>query len=169
MRDGNGSKPNGGTGSTPPPVPAEFRSQLPVMSPPPFFPGFAGAPNQMAFMFPHSFMPHVHGVGFPPVQGSPAATIDLTEGSQKRGPQECLTDQSKSAKKRRGLKKKTEVVELDDTKEEVELLKHAGPWKDHWVIQLITIRGEMQNTFSATPKQGIVFLQFPSFLFYTNL
>ena len=48
------------------------------------------------------------------------------------------------------------MVELDDTKEDVELTKNVGPWKDHWVIQLIAVRGEMQNTFSAPPKQGNV-------------
>ena len=89
----------------------------------------------------------------------PSPTIDLTKSSQKRVTQECLTDQSKPAKKWRAPKKKIEGVELDDTKDESEGLKHVGPWKDHWVIQLITIRGEMQNTFSAPPKQGIVLLQ----------
>ncbi|KAG0580545.1 hypothetical protein KC19_4G181000 [Ceratodon purpureus] len=148
MRDSNGS--------TLPPMPADFHSQLPMMTPPPFFQGFTGSPNQMSFMFPHTFMPHVHGVGFPPpVQGSPSAPIDLTE-------------QSKPAKKRRVVKKKKEGVKMDVTKEELELLKHVGPWKDHWVIQLITIRADMHNTFSAPPKQGIVFLQFSSTLFHRN-
>ena len=69
-QDITGPNSNAGTGSTPPP--AEFRSQLPVMTPPPYFPGFPGASNQMPFMFPHSFMPHIHGMGFPPpVHGSP--------------------------------------------------------------------------------------------------
>ena len=113
----------------------------------------------MPFMFPHSFMPHVHGLGFPPpVQGSPPAIIDLSDGSHKRGPQECLTNQSKPAKKRKAPKNKIEVVELDEAKEEVELLKNVGMWKDHWVIQLISIRGEMHNTFSAPPKQGNLLL-----------
>ena len=101
-------------------------------------------------------MPHVASFGFPhPTHGNANATIDLTEGPHKRAPQECVTDQSKPAKKRKNLKKKPEIVELDDNKEDVELSKNIGPWKDHWVIQLITIRGEMQNTFSAPPKQGI--------------
>lgn len=163
MRDTTNPQTNGATSSTPPPVPAEFPSQLPAMTLPPFFQGFTGAPGQMPFMFPHSFMPHVHGMGFPPpVQGSPTATIDLTEGSQKRGSQDCLTDRSKPTKKKKVVKKKKkiEVVELDDTKEDVELMKQFGPWKDHWVIQLITVRSEMQNTFSAPPKQGIVCYQF---------
>ena len=100
-------------------------------------------------------MPHMHGMGFPPpVQGSPPPTIDLTDGSHKPGSQDCVTDQSKPTKRRRVAKKKIEVVELDDTKEDAELMKHVGPWKDHWVIQLIAVRGEMQNIFSAPPKQG---------------
>ena len=67
-----------------------------------------------------------------------------------------MTDQSKPTKRRRAAKKKIEVVELDNTKEDVELTKNVGPWKDHWVIQLIAVRGEMHNTFSAPPKQGNV-------------
>ena len=39
-------------------------------------------------------------------------------------------------------------------------MKQFGPWKDHWVIQLIAVRSEMHNTFSAPPKQGIVCYQF---------
>jgi hypothetical protein len=81
----------------------------------------------------------------------------LSESPQKRGPQEKLTNPPKTAKKRKAVKKKPEIVELDDGKEDVELVKNIGPWKDHWVIQLITIKGEMQNTFSAPPKQGILF------------
>ena len=95
-----------------------------------------------------------------PCKAVPPPTIDLTDGSQKRGSQDCLTDQSKATKKRRVAKKKIEVVELDDTKEDVEVMKHVGPWKDHWVIQLIAVRGEMHNTFSAPPKQGNVFYQY---------
>ena len=107
----------------------------------------------MPFLFPHSFMPPIPGVGFaPPTQGRPSTTIDLTTGSQKRGSQECVMDPSKSSNKRRGLRKKPEIVELNDVKDEVELVKTSGHWKDHWVIQLITIRGEMHSTFSAPPK-----------------
>ena len=168
QQDSTSPNSNAPTGSTPPPV--EFRSQPPVMPPPPYFQGFPGAPNQMPFMFPHSFMPHIHGMGFPPpMQGSPPPTIDLTDGSQKRGSQDCVTDQSKPTKRRRVAKKKIEVVELDDMKEDAELMKHVGPWKDHWVIQLIAVRGEMQNTFSAPPKQGNVVCQCvlpPCFFFF---
>ncbi|KAG0596502.1 hypothetical protein M758_UG260500 [Ceratodon purpureus] len=113
MQDSNGSESNGATGSTPPPLPVEFHSQFPMMTPLPVFQGFTGAPNQMSFMFPHSFMPHIYGFGFsPPVQGSPFTTIDLS-------------DQSKPAKKGRIVKKKPEGVKMDVTKEELELLKHA--------------------------------------------
>ena len=125
------------------------------MPPPPFFQGFPPVPNQMPFLFPHSFMPHVPSIGFPhPAHGNPNATIDLLEGPHKRGPNECVTNQSKPAKKCKNPKKKLEIVELDDGIKDVELSKNIEAWKDHWVIQLITIRGEMQNTFSAPPKQG---------------
>ena len=89
----------------------------------------------MPFLFPHSFMPPPPGTGFAhPTQGGPSATIDLTAGSQKRAPQECGADQSKSTKNRRVARKKPEIVKLDDVKDEVEVLKSGGHWKDHWVI-----------------------------------
>jgi hypothetical protein len=81
-------------------------------------------------------------------------TIDLTNGSQKRPSIVSGAEQSKPNKKKRAPRKKVEIVELDDMKDDVDLLKNAGHWKDHWVIQLVTLRGEMQNTFSAPPKQG---------------
>ena len=138
----------------PPAVSAKFPTQRLGMAPPPFFQGFSPMPNQMPFLFPHSFMPHVIGIGFPPpAQANASATIDLTGESHKRGPHDCVMDQSKTVKKRRALKKKPKIVELDDAKDDVEFLKNIGPWKGHWVIQLITIRGEMQNTFSAPPSK----------------
>jgi hypothetical protein len=82
--------------------------------------------------------------------------IDLTEGSQKRPSIECVAEQSKPVKKKRAPRKKVEIVELDDTKDDVDMVKNAGHWKDHWVIQLVTVRGEMQNTFNTPPKQGKV-------------
>ena len=57
-------------------------------------------------------------------------------------------------KKRRLAKKKPEIMELNDAKDEVDAVKSGGHWKDHWIIQLIIIRGEMHNTFSAPPKQS---------------
>ena len=59
-----------------------------------------------------------------------------------------------------------EVVELDDNKNDLDPLKNSCHWKDHWVIQLVTLRGEMQNTFSAPPKQGMfqIFFLFEFFL-----
>ena len=79
-----------------------------------------------------------HGFGAP-TQGTSSATID----------------HSKSIKKKRAPRKKPEIIELDDAKDDVELLKHAHHWKDHWVIQLISLRGEMQNTFNTPPEQGV--------------
>lgn len=109
----------------------------------------------MPFLFPPSFMQPVQGVGFtPPSHSAPPPTIDLTASSQKRFPAECATEPSKTIKKRRLTKKKPEIVELDDAKEEVDAVKSGGHWKDHWVIQLVSIRGEMHSTFSAPPKQG---------------
>ena len=114
-------------------------------------------------------MPPIPGYGFnAPAQGTPSATIDLTEESPKRCPQESVIDHSKAIKKK-APRKKPEIVELDDAKDDVELLKHAHHWKDHWVIQLISLRGEMQNTFNAPPKQGVplerkfVFFHFRAF------
>jgi hypothetical protein len=158
MHGASPSKQVGSTSGNPPTSSGEMPTQRHAMAPPPFFQGFPPMPNQMPFLFPHSFMPHHPRIGFaPPSHGGVTNPIDLSEGSQKRGSVEFVTDQPKTAKKRRAVKKKSEIVELDDAKEDVELLKNIGPWKDHWVIQLITIRGEMQNTFSAPPKQGIIF------------
>ena len=158
MRDVSPPKHVGTSSGFPLAPSVEFTTQRHAMAPPPFFQGFPHVPNGMPFMYPHSFMPHVSGIGFsPPPHGSSTAPIDLSEGAQKRGSQECVADRPKTAKKRKVVKKKSEVVELDEGKEDVEVGKNIGPWKDHWVIQLITIRGEMQNTFSAPPKQGILF------------
>lgn len=73
----------------------------------------------MPFLFPYSFMPPVPGVGFvpPSIPVKPSATIDIIVRSQKRGSQECVIDQSKCSKKRRGPRKNSEIVELDDVKE----------------------------------------------------
>jgi hypothetical protein len=132
-----------------------FRAQGGGIPPPPFSQGFQPLGGQMPILFPQSFMPPVQGVGFaPPLLNAPAAAIDMTPWSQKRGSHECITYPSKSTKKRRGTRKKPKIVELDDAKDKVDVLKSGGHWKDHWVIQFITIRGEMHNTFSTPPKQG---------------
>ena len=79
--------PNAPTGAIPPAAGTEFRAQRPNIPPAPFFQGFAALRNQMLFLFPHSFMPPVPGVGFAtPTQGILSATIDLTEGSQNEAP-----------------------------------------------------------------------------------
>ena len=88
------------------------------------FQGFLHPDSQMPFLFPHSFMPPLPWVGFaPPTQGGPSATINLTAGSQKRVLQECVTDQSKSTKKLRVARKKMEIIESDNVKDEVEVPK----------------------------------------------
>ena len=160
---GSPAKQTLGRGAIPHPSTIEFGSQRTPIPPLPFFQGFGGAGNPMPFLYPHSFMPPMGGFGFgSPPKASPSDTTDLTDGSLKRGPKETVIDLSNSSKKRRAPRKKVEVVELDDTKDDVDLHKNSCHWKDHWVIQLVTLRGEMQNTFSAPPKQGVLYL-FSSF------
>lgn len=133
----------------------DFRSQRPSIPPAPFFQGFHGMGSQMPFMFPHPIMPPPGGRGFaPPTHDIRTPPIDLTGVSQKQSPEECVTEQSKPTKKRRATKKKPDIVVLDDINDEVDVQKNIGHWKDHWVIQLITVRGEMHSIFSAPPKQG---------------
>ena len=122
--------------------------------------------SQLPFLFHHPFISATAAPRFAPPHNHRASPIDLTGGSQKQAPEECVTDQSKPTKKRRIQRKKPEIVELDDIKDDGDVQKNVGHWKDHWVIQLITVRGEMQSIFSAPPKQG-TFLQlafFDSFL-----
>jgi len=116
-----------------------------------FFQGFPPMGNQMPYLFPHPFIPTSSGAAYKsPTHVIPNATIDLTEDTKKRAsPQECVTEQSKPTKRRRGKVKKMKIVDLDDVKEDVEIMKSVGHWKDHWVIELITIRGKMKNSQSA--------------------
>ena len=137
---------------------SEFRphgSTIPHSS---FFNGFPHPGVQMPFLFPQSFMLPLPGMGFPHAgHGSANAPVDLTDGSHKLDSPESVAEHSKSAKKRRVARKKPVIIQLDDVKEEVDVVKTAGHWKDHWVIQLITIQGEMHATFSSPPKQGDVY------------
>ena len=156
QREVGGGHGNGNSGGIPPVSAAEFRAHCTSIPPAPYFPGFAGASSQLPFLYPNSFMPPLRRTGFmAPGHGYPNATIDLTDGSQNQCPEEVVTECPKPTKKRRVAKKKVEIVELDDNKEDVDVQKTGGHWKDHWVIQLISLRGEMQNTFSAPPKQGM--------------
>ena len=148
----------------------EIRSQVPSIPPAPFFPAFHGMGGQIPFMFPPPYMTPAARPAFAS-SGHEARTspVDLTAASQKRPSEECVTEQTKPTKKRRAPRKKPEIVHLDDSKDDVDLQKNVGHWKDHWVIQLISIRGEMHSTFSAPPKQGdvlnvCIFLSF--FLFF---
>ena len=136
-------------------VGGEVRAQGVTIPHVPFFPGFSHHGGQMPFLFPHAFMPPLQGVGgTPPVQGTITGHPEFAACSQRPTSQECAIDESKSTKKPRVVRKKPEIVELDNVKDEVDVVKSAGPWKDHWVIQLISIRGEMHSIFSAPPKQG---------------
>ena len=123
--------------------PKEFSAQCPAIPPSPFVQGFGGAGNHMPFLYPHSFMPPILAFGFrPPAHVGPSATTDPTEAFQKRGPQESVKSPPhppNSNKKRRAVRKKPEIVELDDIKDDLETLKNSCHWKDHWVIQLVTL------------------------------
>ena len=165
-RDTSTNNPGQVPTSNAPAMGGEGRAQGNAFPHSPFFPSFPPHVGQMPFLFPHAFMPPLHGVGFaPPVQGTVSGNAELPACSQKPTSQECAIDQSKTTKKRRLARKKPEIIELDNVKDEVNVVKSVGPWKDHWVIQLITIRGEMHSTFAAPPKQGDVcepfFFSFP--------
>lgn len=166
-RDGEGVNGPAEMGGHPPVAPTntagiDFGSRRSSIPPAPFFQGFHGMGSQMPFMFPHPFMPPPGGHGFSPTAHNiRTPPIDLTGVSQKQAPEECVTQQSKPKKKRRVQKKKPDIVVLDDLNDEGDVQKNIGHWKDHWVIQLITVRGEMHSIFSAPPKQGNL-LQFPS-------
>lgn len=84
----------------------------------------------MPFVFPHAFMPPVAVAGFaPPPQVTLAATIDIMQGSQKNPSIECIAKQAKLNNE--VYRKKVEIVKLDNTKDNVDLMKNAMHWKDH--------------------------------------
>ena len=169
LREAVGANPGGVPIVISPLAGTSISAQRPPIPPTPFFHGFHGAGSQMPFLYPHSYMPPL-GFGFgPPVQSTPTATIDLTEGSPKRVPYESVIDHSQPNKKRRAPRKKPEIVVLDDNKEDVELMKNGHHWKDHWTIQLISLRGEMQNTFNAPPKQGMPLSFFHGFISFSSI
>ena len=156
LREACGANGSAVTGGIPLVLGSPNSGPCPPIPPAPLFHGFHGAANQLPFLYSQSYRPPIPRYGFiAPVQGTTSATIDLTEESPKRSPQDSVLDHSKSIKKKKAPRKKPDIVELDDAKEDVDLLKHAHHWKDHWVIQLISLWGEMQNTFNAPPKQGV--------------
>ena len=131
-RDVGPNNPIHVSAANPPAMGGKLRAQGSSIPPAPFFPGFPHHGRQMSFLYPHSFMPLPLGVGFaPPVHGAGSGIAEFTVASQKRSSQECDTYQSKSIKKRRVARKKLEIVELDDVKDEVEVLNSVGHWKDH--------------------------------------
>ena len=82
---GSGAKQNSVTGAIHPVTTIEFYAQRSPIPPSSFLQGFGGAGNHLPFLYPHSFMPPILGFGFrAPTQCTPSATIDLTEGSQKK-------------------------------------------------------------------------------------
>ena len=140
---------NANTNNIPPSMGYQFRPPTPIIPPSPFFSGLPTTGVHMPFLFPQSFTPPISGVG--------ASSVEFVGGSHKRSPEHSPAEKPKPAKKRRAPRSKIEVVDLGDTKDDVEVVKHGGHWKDHWVIQLISVRGEMNNIFSSPPKQGILF------------
>lgn len=56
----------------------------------------------------------------------------------------------------RQTRKRKQKVNLEDlTHEQIQEVKQGGHWKEHWVVHLIRIRGELANVFAAPPKQGV--------------
>ena len=158
--------------ANPPAMGSEFRPHGGNIPPSPFFPGFPHPTSHMPYLFQQSFMPSLAGLAFPPSHGGAGAPVDLTGGTMKSDPTEFGAEQSKPTKKRRVARKKSEIIQLDDVKDEVDAVKSGGHWKDHWVIQLITIRGEMHTIFSQPPKQGdigiTIFKFFLHFFFHND-
>ena len=72
-------------------------------------------------------MPSPIGMGFSPAtQGSPGAPMDLTTSSHKHDSLECVAEQSKPAKKQRVVRKEPEIIQLDDVKDDVDIIKGDG-------------------------------------------
>ena len=108
LQEGDGANPAVVTGGVPPVAVHAIRAQHPPIPPTPFFHGYGGTGNQMPFLYPHSYMPPIPGFGYgAPPQGPPVATIDLTEGSQKHGPQDFGIDHSKSNKEKKSCAEET--------------------------------------------------------------
>ena len=129
----------------------------------PILPRISFNGNQMPYMFPiPSFLQllvqHSH-LQATPFHMPPSTLLKTLTNAL---PNSASLGSPNQARKREPFARKLNFFDLDDAKEDVDLLKIVGHWRDHWVIQLITIRGWMQNTFSAPPKQGI---RLPSLIF----
>jgi hypothetical protein len=61
-----------------------------------------------------------------------------------------IVKQQTTKQKRKG---KLELEHL--IKEQIEQIKQGRPWKEHWVMHLITLCGEMHRPFSFLSKQGM--------------
>ena len=113
-------------------VGGELRAQGKNIPPAPFFLGFPHHGSQMPFLYPHSFMPPLPGVGFAPlIQGARNDIAEFATTSQKRFLQECATNQFKFTKKQKMAWNKPVYVELDNVKKKVEYLKSVGHWNNH--------------------------------------
>ena len=97
---------------------------------------------------PFSFSPGPHGMWPGPLMNSIMQPLH----GDKRYSLETGELVPVQKKKKRVSRKK---VKTDNAVEE----EGSHQWKVHWVIHLITLRGEMQETFSGPPKQGIFSIQ----------
>ena len=71
----------------------------------------------------------------------PLMEVKLEEAAKRKGTQ-----------RPRKTKRKLDLHDLIE--EQVEEVKQGGPWKEHWVVNLITLRGELSDMFTGPPKQG---------------
>lgn len=120
----------------------------------PMSPFFGKFPHP-GFIFPQPFVHSLPGMHFPPASNiSASLPVGFNTGNEKVELSEVDAIPTKISKKRRIARKKPEITQVDGVKEEIDVSKSNVLWKDHWIIQLITLRGEMHSAFSAPPKQG---------------
>ena len=63
------------------------------------------------------------------------------------------SEKSKS-KKKGGAKMKTNSIDLAQSSDEEEGNKRGPNWKEHWIVNLIHLRGKMHDKFCGIKKQG---------------
>ena len=81
---------------------------------------------------------------------------DTCEEKEQPPTKKCLRaskDKSKS-KKKGGAKMKTNSTDLAQSSDEEEGNKRGPNWKEHWIVNLIHLRGKMHDKFSGMKKQG---------------
>ncbi|KAG0619131.1 hypothetical protein M758_4G119600 [Ceratodon purpureus] len=89
------------------------------------------------------------------VDHQPKLTVETDEGMYAR----LLRNEGSpllSKYEPRQTRKRKQKISLEDlTPDQIQEVKQGGHWKDHWVVHLIRIRGELANVFAAPPKQGV--------------